>query len=468
MQNSRRLFLKGGGIALASIGLIPALGPAFLRRAVYGAEPGKRGKVMICLFQRGAADGLSMVTPHGDLDLYKLRPQIAIARPKSGDTANTALDLDGFFGLHPALAPLMPIYKSGHMAIIHAAGSPSGTRSHFDAQDYMESGTPDNKGIGDGWLSRTAMLCPEDAKTRFRDQAKAKGNPFRAVALGGAMPRILQGDANALAIPDLRAFGIRDQGMGMGGGGNGRGKRGKGTSAGDNAAMTAAMVTTGGATAEGGFETIYDKAVGDVLHGTAQESFEAIDMLKKLDMKAYQPANGAEYPPGKFGTSLQQIAQLIKSQVGLQIAFADMGGWDTHVNQGGATGQLALRLREWGQGLAALYTDLGDYMADVTILTMSEFGRAARQNGGGGSDHGHGAAFFALGGDVNGGKVFGDWPGLSPEKLYENRDLAVTTDFRAVFSEVATKHLQIPPTGIPKMFPGYKGTAADFRGVIRG
>lgn len=458
MQTSRRLFLKGGGIALASVGLIPALGPAFLRRTVYGAEPGKRGKVMICLFQRGAADGLSMVTPHGDPDLYKLRPQIAVARPKNGDVANTVLDLDGFFGLHPALAPLMPIYKSGHMAVIHAAGSPSGTRSHFDAQDYMESGTPDNKGIADGWLSRTAMLCPED-------RAKAKANPFRAVALGGAMPRILQGDANALAVPDLRSFGIRDEAMG--GNVKGRGRRGRASSGADDA-MMASMLATGGASAEGGFETIYDKAVGDVLHGTAQESFEAMDTLKKLKLGAYKPANGAKYPPGKFGTSLQQIAQLIKSDVGLQIAFADMGGWDTHVNQGGATGQLATRLREWGQGLAALYTDLGDYMADVTILTMSEFGRAARQNGGGGTDHGHGAAFFALGGDVNGGKVLGDWPGLSPEKLYENRDLAVTTDFRAVFSEVATKHLRIPSTGIPKLFPGYKGTAADFRGVIRG
>lgn len=459
MQTSRRLFIKGGGIALASVGLLPALGPAFLRRTVYGAEPGKRGKVLICLFQRGAADGLSMVTPHGDPDLYKLRPQIAVARPKNGDTANTALDLDGFFGLHPALESLMPIYKSGHMAVIHAAGSPSGTRSHFDAQDYMESGTPDNKGVADGWLSRTAMLCPED-------QAKAKANPFRSVALGGAMPRILQGDANALAVPDLRSFGIRDEGMAMGRGNKGRSKRGK--SGGADDAMMASMLATGGASAEGGFETIYDKAVGDVLHGTAQESFEAMDTLKKLNLGAYRPANGAKYPPGKFGTSLQQIAQLIKSDVGLQIAFADMGGWDTHVNQGAATGQLATRLREFGQGLAALYADLGDYMADVTILTMSEFGRAARQNGGGGTDHGHGAAFFALGGDVNGGKVLGQWPGLAPDRLYENRDLAVTTDFRAVFAEVATKHLRIPETGIPKLFPGYKGTSADFRSVIRG
>ncbi|MBC8140811.1 MAG: DUF1501 domain-containing protein [Armatimonadetes bacterium] len=446
-MQSRRLFLRNGGIALASVGLVPALGPAFLRRAALGAETPKRGKVLICLFQRGACDGLSMVTPHGDPDLYKLRSQIAVARPKGGDRESATLDLDGFFGLHPAMAALMPMYKSGQMAIVHAAGSPSGTRSHFDAQDFMESGTPDAKSVPDGWLSRTAALCPED-------RANAKNTPFKAVALGGAMPRSLQGDANALAIPDLRSFGIRD---------NAGAKSGRGN---NDAAM--AMMMGGGNTAQGGFETLYDKAVGDVLHGTAEESFEAIAMLKRLNLGAYRPANGAKYPGGKFGTSLQQIAQLVKADVGLQVAFADMGGWDTHVNQGGATGQLATRLREFSGAIAALYTDLGDRMTDVTILTMSEFGRSARQNGGGGTDHGHGTAFLALGGDVNGGKVLGKWPGLSPDKLYENRDLAVTTDFRSVFAEVATKHLRIPATGIPKLFPGYTGTAADFRGVIRG
>ena len=451
---SRRLFLKKGGIALASVGLLPALGPAFLRRTAYGAEPTKRKKVLICLFQRGACDGLSMVTPFGDPDLYKLRPNIAVAPPKRGEKTGALLDLDGFFGLHPAMASLLPVYKAGHMAIVHATGSPSGTRSHFDAQDFMESGTPDRKSVPDGWLSRTALLCPED-------RAKAaKQSPFHAVAVGGAMPRSMQGDANALAIPDLRSFGIKDAAPGD----NRRGKRGNGS----DDAMMAAMLATGGASAEGGFETLYDKAVGDVLHGTAQESFAAMDQLKRLNVGAYRPANNAKYPTGKFGTSLQQIAQLIKADVGMQVAFAEMGGWDTHVNQGGATGQFATRLREWSSGIAALYADLGDLMTDVTILTMSEFGRAARQNGGGGTDHGHGAAFLALGADINGGKVLGDFPGLSPDKLYENRDLAVTTDFRAVFSEVATKHLGIPATGIPKMFPGYVGGVKDFRGVVRG
>ena len=450
---SRRLFLKNGGVALASVGLIPALGPAFLRRAVYGAEPAVRGKTLICLFQRGACDGLSMVTPHGDRDLYKLRPQIAVPAPTAGNRDASLLDLDGFFGLHPAMAALLPLYKAGQMAVIHAAGSPSGTRSHFDAQDFMESGAPDNKSVPDGWLSRTALLCPED-------RARAKNNPFRAVALGGAMPRSLQGDANALAIPDLRSFGLNDNAPGA--------KRGRRGASGANDALMAGAMMGGGASAEGGFETIYDRAVGDVLHGTAQESFAAMDQLKRLNVGAYTPANGAKYPGGKFGTSLAQIAQLIKADMGVQVAFADMGGWDTHVNQGGATGQIAQKFREFSTAIAALYADLGDRMADVTILTMSEFGRAARQNGGGGTDHGHGAAFLALGGSVNGGKVLGDWPGLSPDKLYENRDLAVTTDFRAVFSEVAVKHLGIPKTGIPKLFPGYAGGAANFRGVVRG
>ncbi len=455
MQISRRLFLKGGGIALASVGLMPALWPSFLRRAAYGAEPGKRGKVLICLFQRGAADGLSVVTPFGDPDLYKLRQNIAVEKPRNGDAA-TLLDLDGFFGLHPALAPLLPIYKSGHMAVVHAAGSTSGTRSHFDAQDFMESGTPDNKSVPDGWLSRTALLCPED-------RAKAKTNSaFRALAMGGAMPRILQGDAGALAIPDLRSFGIQDRGLFAS---NNRHKPMPGD---DDVTAAEAAIIASGTSAEGGFENIYDKAVGDVLHGSASESFEALGVLKHLKLNNYMPENGARYPNGGFGRSLQQIAQLIKADVGVQIAFADMGGWDTHVAQGGANGRLANNLRDWGGAIAALYADLGDRMADVTILTMSEFGRAARQNGGGGTDHGHANCYFALGGDVNGGKVLGKWPGLADGQLYENRDLAVTTDFRAVFAEVATKHLAIPTSRITKLFPGYTGGVGDFRGVVRG
>ena len=456
MNVSRRIFIKNGGLAIASVGLAPVLGPAFLRQAVFGAAPTsqQKKKTLICCFQRGAADGLSMVVPHGDPDLYKLRSEIAIPRPLAGRKDTTALDLDGFFGLHPAMEAFLPIYKSGHLAVVHAAGSPDGTRSHFDAQDYMESGTPGRKSVADGWMSRAVLACPED-------RAKiAAASPFRAVALGGGMPRSLQGDAGALAIPDLRSFGIADNS------GGGRARNNRRPARGDDAMAAAAMAAaTRPATVAAGFETLYDDAVGDVLHGTGKESFEAIKTLRQINPNTYVPANGAQYPNTGFGRSLQQIAQLIKSDVGVEVAFAEMGGWDTHVNQGAAQGQLAQRLGEFSRGIAALYQDLGDRMSDVVILTMSEFGRTARQNGNAGTDHGHATCFFALGGDINGGKVHGKWPGLAPEQLNENRDLALTTDFRAVFGEVALRH--VGAQGLQRVFPGYTGSPADFRGIVR-
>jgi uncharacterized protein (DUF1501 family) len=454
MNVSRRFFIKNGGLAIASVGLAPVLGPAFLRQTVFGAAPTsqQKKKTLICCFQRGAADGLSIVVPHGDPDLYKLRSDIAIPRPLAGRKDTTALDLDGFFGLHPAMEAFLPIYKSGHLAVVHAAGSPDATRSHFDAQDYMESGTPGNKSVADGWMSRAVLACPED-------RAKVAASPFRAVALGGGMPRSLQGDAGALAIPDLRSFGIADN---SGGGKRaGRPARGRGS----DAPPATAMAATRPATVAAGFETLYDDAVGDVLHGTGKESFDAIKTLRQINPGAYIPANGAQYPATGFGRSLQQIAQLIKSDVGVEVAFAEMGGWDTHVNQGAAQGQLAQRLGEFSKGIAALYQDLGDRMSDVVILTMSEFGRTARQNGNAGTDHGHATCFFALGGDINGGKVYGKWPGLAPEQLNENRDLALTTDFRAIFGEVALRHLGAQ--GLQRVFPGYTGSPTDFRGIVR-
>ena len=447
MKVTRRLFLKNGGVAIASVGLMPVVGPAFLRRAVFAADAtaGKRRKTLVCIFQRGAADGLSMVVPHGDPDLYRLRPALGIPRSQ-------ALDLDGFFGLHPSLESFLPIYKQGHLAIVHACGSPDGTRSHFDAQDYMESGTPGKKSVPDGWLARAVLACPED-------RAKMK-SPFRAVAIGGQMPRSLQGDAGALAIPDLRSFGVAEAAFASRPARGGKGRKGAG--GGDDGVMTAAR-PVGPASS---FETLYDQAVGDVFHGPGRESFDAIKMLRQANPGGYTPANGAQYPNGRYGESLKQIAQLIKADVGLEVAFAESGGWDTHVNQGAAQGQLANRLAEFGRGIAALYQDLGDRMSDVVILTMSEFGRTARQNGNNGTDHGHATAFFALGGGVRGGKVLGQWPGLADEQLYERRDLALTTDFRAVFGEVALKHLGA--RNMARVFPGYEANASAFRGVIKG
>jgi uncharacterized protein (DUF1501 family) len=435
MSISRRLFLKNGAVAMASVGFGSLFGPSFLRSTAFGATTAqKRKKTLICIFQRGAADGLNIVVPHGDPNLYSHRSGFAIARPSSTN-AQSALDLDGFFGLHPALAPFLPIFKDGHLAAIQACGSPDGTRSHFDAQDFMEAGIPGDRRFTDGWLSRAVMACPED-----RARLEQGISPFRAVAMGcdNGLPLSLQGDVDGLAIPDLKTFGIGIKGL-----------RGHAALAGQSGVVD-------------GFESIYSGAVGDVLHGAGKESFEAIAALNKLTPGSYVPDNHALYPNGRFGESMKQIAQLVKADVGVEVAFSEIGGWDTHTNQ---PGRLNQQLREFGEGVAALYHDLGDRMSDVVILTMSEFGRTVRPNGTNGTDHGHATCFFALGGDVQGGKVLGKWPGLAPEQLYENRDLALTTDFRAVFGEIAIKHLGAQ--GLEKIFPSYTGTSADFRGVIR-
>ncbi len=445
MKTTRRLFLKSGALALASVGVAPGWGPQFLRGTVFADETKRSGKrkILICIFQRGAVDGLSMVVPHGDAAYYGLRSTSpgGIALPRTGDGA--VVDLDGKFGLHPALAMLKPIYDQGFLAPIQAVGSPNPTRSHFDAQDYLESALPGDKSGRDGWLTRTLAQCPEDARRKAAGLSSA-----RAIAMTPQLPRSFAGDDEALAVADLRNFGVGKNPVYRG--------------------VKAQGAPTGGAmggNAAAGFEALYAGAVGDVLHGAGAETFEALKLLDGIKPDQYQPAKGANYPNGRFGSSLKQIAQLIKSDVGLEIAFAESGGWDTHVNQGGAQGQLARRLGEFGQGLAALWADLGDRMADVTILTMSEFGRTARQNGDGGTDHGHATCFFTLGGNVAGGRVLGQWPGLAPEQLYEKRDLAVTTDFRDVFGEVAARHMGVHD--LKTVFPGYETGPQKFRGVLR-
>lgn len=420
MSINRRFFLKSSGIALASIGVMNAA-PSFLQRVALaqGAKTsGGRRKTLITIFQRGAVDGLNMVVPFGEKDYYSLRPAIAISKPQKGN-AEAAIDLDGFFGLHPALAGFKPLWDAKRLAIVEAVGSPDNTRSHFDAQDYMEAGTPGIKSTPDGWLNRYLQSSPD-----------AKASPFRAVSMTQNMPRVLQGKAGALAISNLADFSIR-------------------------AGQYSQSV-------QGGFESIYDQAANDALGGTGKETFEAVNFLKKVNPSQYKPENGAQYPRGQFGTALLQIAQLIKAGVGLEVAFTDIGGWDTHVNQGNARGQLSLRLQEFGAGLTALVTDLGQHMDDVVVLTMSEFGRTVRENGNRGTDHGHANAMFVIGGSVRGGKVYGDWPGLKSGDLYEGRDLALTTDFRDVFGEMAQKHLGAH--NLAKVFPGY--TATKFRGVL--
>lgn len=386
------------------------LSPSFLKRMTFGVElPGaKKGKVLICLFQRGAADALNVVVPFGERAYYQMRSSIAIPAPKAG--AASALDLDGFFGLHPALAPLKPLWDRGLLAPIHAVGSPSSTRSHFDAQDYMESGTPNVKGTTDGWLNRYL------AASGTCEQCEV--SPFRAVAMTAQTPRILQGTSPTVAMDSLDQFAVR--------------------TGGDAAARLEALYRTGSA---------------DLIHGAGNEMFDAVKMLKSANPQRYQAENGADYPRSQFGQRLRQIGQLIKSNVGLEIAFADIGGWDTHVNQGGVQGQLANRLDDFARSIAALTIDLGDHMENVVILTMSEFGRMARQNGNGGTDHGHAGAMFAIGGPVRGRKVYGKWPGLQQEQLFEGRDLALTTDFRTVYSEVASGHLGAAKAST--VFPGF-------------
>jgi uncharacterized protein (DUF1501 family) len=398
---TRRLFLRDGGLAVLSLGFAPA----FLARTAAAAT---RRTLLVAIFQRGAVDGLNMVVPFAERDYYRLRPSIAVPRP-GGD--GSALDLDGFFGFHPRLQPLKAFYDRGELAVVHACGSPDHTRSHFDAQDYMESGTPGIKRTEDGWLNRTLAA-------RRAEQS----SPFRAVALAPALPRSLQGKASALAIGQISQFGVRD----------GRGGTGMGTS----------------------FEEQYAAAADTVLQTPGREAFDAIKLLKRADPARYQPAARAAYPRSSFGQALKQIAQLAKAGVGLEIAFAETGNWDHHVNEGSTEGLLAARLDDFARGIAAFVTDLGDGMRDTVVVTMSEFGRALAENGSRGTDHGHGNAMLVMGAGVKGGRVYGRWPGLSREQLFEGRDLEVTTDFRDVFAEIVVRHLGVADPS--PIFPGYE------------
>ncbi|MDE3156476.1 MAG: DUF1501 domain-containing protein [Acidobacteriota bacterium] len=414
---SRRAFIRNGSVAMLSLGFAPR----FLTRTVQAAaEPARRRRLLVAIFQRGAVDGLNVVVPFGEAAYYQSRPGIGIARP--GSTGAGAVDLDGFFGLHPRLAPLKPIFDRRQLAIVHACGSPDSTRSHFDAQDFMETATPGVKNTTDGWLNRYLQTNPEIGTT-----------PFRAVSLTTQLPRTLEGPASAIALTGVDRFGLH----------------------------------AGPATSPlaGAFAAEYAGAAQPLLSRAGDETFDAMRMLQTADPARYEPAPGADYPPSPFGQALRQIAQLAKADVGLEVAFAEVGGWDTHVNQGADAGQLAARLDDFARSLAALTTDLGDRLGDTVILTMSEFGRAVNENGNGGTDHGHGNAMLVIGGAVRGGRVYGTWPGLSVAQRYQGRDLAVTTDFRDVFAEIAVRHLGV--TNASPIFPGYQVDERRFKGFLR-
>ena len=418
---NRRFFLKSGSIALASVGMSLSA-PSFLQRALLANErSGGRRKTLIAIFQRGAVDGLNMIVPFGESNYYNVRPNIAIPKPDGGN-AEAAINLDGFFGLHPSMSSLKPLWDSKRLAIVHASGSPDNTRSHFDAQDYMESATPGVKSTRDGWLNRY-----------LQNKKDAQHSLFRAVSMTQQMPRALQGNAPVLAISNLQNFAIR-------------------------AGKSSESV-------QGGFEAIYSRNKNETLSDTGRETFEAINYLKQANPAQYKPENGAEYPRSPFGNSLLQIAQLIKAGVGLEIAFTDVGGWDTHVNQGNTRGQLANLLQQFSSGLAALYQDLGQRMDDVVIVTMSEFGRTVKENGNRGTDHGHANAMMVLGNSVRGGRVYGKWPGLNSDQLYDGRDLALTTDFRDVFGEIVTRHLRA--SDLKSVFPGYASSTSNFKGFFQ-
>jgi uncharacterized protein (DUF1501 family) len=410
---TRRIFLKSSGRAMVTLGFAPA----FLARTVSASGRGRR--LLIVIFQRGAVDGLNMIVPFGEAEYYRARPSIAIARPGRGDGA--ALDLNGFFGLHPRMAPLTPMWDNGALAIVHACGSPDGTRSHFDAQDYMESATPGVKSTKDGWLNRYLQVAHDTE------------SPLTAVAMTRQMPRSLHGQAPALAMGSVGEFGVR-----------------------------------GGMGARDSFESAYASATDEMLKGTAHDAFDAMRALSSAAAaQQYRPSHGAVYPRTPFGQSLQEIARLAKADVGLEIAFAESHQWDHHINEGGATGQIANRLADFAGGLAALAQDLGNRMADTVILTMSEFGRAVAENGNRGTDHGHGNAMLLLGGSIKGGEIYGDWPGLSTAQRFEGRDLKITTDFRDVFGEVVMRHLGADQTTAAKVFPGYGVKPGAFRNLIR-
>jgi len=416
-MTDRRVFLRNSALAMVGAGAAPL----WLQRALYATDaPSPRKKILVAIFQRGAADGLNIVVPHAEKRYYELRPTIAVPRPSAATDRreDAAIDLDGFFGLHPSLAPLKPVWDGGHLAIVHAAGSPDPTRSHFDAQDFMESGTPGLKATADGWMNRALP------------RAAGRISPVRAVAMGAVLPRAMRGPQPAVAVQNLGDFQVRN------------------------------------ADAANAFATLYADTKDPLLGAAGRETFAAVSLLQSIQKQRYEPAAGANYPKGRFGDCLRQIAQLIKADVGVEMAFADVGGWDHHVNEVGARasqGQLAARLTDFGQALSAFWLDLGDRMRDVALVTMSEFGRTARENGDRGTDHGHANCMFVMGGGIRGGKVYGKWPGLEREQLYEARDLNLTTDFRDVLGELVGG--QLGNRDLSKVFPGY---APSPRGILGG
>jgi uncharacterized protein (DUF1501 family) len=390
--------------------------PAGMPRMSFATENTDQSDTLVVIFLRGAADMLNIVVPYGEEAYYQARPTINIPRPDDTSSIDKTIDLDGFFGLHPSLSPLIDAWQDSYLGIIHAVGAPDVSRSHFKAMELMERGVEDETGPASGWIGRhLATLDTQSA------------SPLRAIGLGKMVPRSLYGSVPATALRSITDYHL---------GGN---------------PQTAQLMRNL-------LDTLYTGK--SQIHQFGQETLKILDTISVLDPAGYQVSGDRDYPEGEFGSGLKQIAMLIKAEVGLEVAAIDLGGWDTHFSQGTTQGLLSNLVTELGVGLATFYADLNDQMNEITVVVMSEFGRRVKENASLGTDHGHGSAMFLLGGNVQGGVVHGLWPGLEKEQLFGPGDLAVTTDYRDVLAEVISRRLRNP--AVDQIFPDYQISTHNF------
>jgi uncharacterized protein (DUF1501 family) len=411
---SRRQFLRGSVAMSAAIAAQAAL-PRWMPRLAFAPDQqAARGDVLVSIFLRGGADTLNMIVPHGEDAYYAARPRLAIPRPDDSSSPLTAIDLDGFFGLHPAMASLQPIFQNGGIMAVHNTGSPHDTRSHFEAMDFMERGTPDDYSLPSGWIGRhLATLNSQN------------DSPLRAIGWGASMQASLRGSISPVVLQSIIDYHL----------------------AGDPAAAARMMESLGSLYA---LET-------DSLAASAEATRAAVDLLAQVGYQSYRPSNDAAYPDSEFGMALRQTAALIRADVGLEAACIDHGGWDTHVNQGGVEGQQARLMSDLAAGLAAFHADLGDAMTGVTVVVMSEFGRRVQENGGRGTDHGHGGAMLLMNGELNLTPVTARWVGLQPDVLDRGEDLPITIDYRDVLTEILATRLG--NTSAAQVFPNHTASS---------
>lgn len=383
--------------------------------------------MLVFLFLRGGADGLNIVVPYGEDAYYRSRPSLAIPAPADRRRALTdrALKLDGFFGLHPVMKPLLPLYQQGKIALVHACGSAERSRSHFEAMSAMERGVAQAKaGINNGWIARHLQSVPRPSTS-----------PLRAVAFSNVLPESLRGSTDAVVLQTLADFRLAVPQRG-------------GITRADELQQTLQAMYVG-----------KDRAA---IRQTAQETLQALHTLQKVDPSRYRPAHGAVYPDTDLGRGLRQVACLIKADVGLEVACLDKGGWDTHVAQGSTTGWLASHLTDLAQSLAAFAKDMGEELRHVTLVAITEFGRRVRENSGLGTDHGRAGVMLVLGGGIRGGRVYARWPGLEAHQLEEPGDLKVTTDYRSVLAEIVRKRLSNP--NVSAVFPAFQAEEVGIAG----